>query len=91
MRHIGPDQPEFEDAVETTEERLRKENEELKRQLLEHQRLAHPPPARPQTVASFGPHALGHRAGGRRRYRRGVFRRLYSASEARCRHSHLGA
>jgi RND family efflux transporter MFP subunit len=43
MRHIGPDQPEFEDAVETTEDGLRKENRELKRQLLEHQRLAHPP------------------------------------------------
>src|ERR1700693_4350177 len=42
MRHIGPDQPEFQDAVETTEERLRRENEELKRQLLEHQRVAHP-------------------------------------------------
>jgi RND family efflux transporter MFP subunit len=43
MRHIGPDQPEFEDAVETTEARLRRENEELKRQLLEHQRVAHSP------------------------------------------------
>ena len=43
MRHIEPDQPEFEDAVETTEERLRKENEELKRQLLEHQRMARSP------------------------------------------------
>jgi RND family efflux transporter MFP subunit len=42
MRHIEPDQPEFQDAVETTEERLRKENEDLKRQLLEHQRPAHP-------------------------------------------------
>ncbi len=41
MRHIGPDQPEFEDAVETAEERLRKENEELKRQLAEYQRPAH--------------------------------------------------
>jgi RND family efflux transporter MFP subunit len=40
MRHAEPDQPEFQDAVETTEERLRKENEELKRQLLEHKRLA---------------------------------------------------
>ncbi len=40
MRHIGPDQPEFEDAVETTEGRLRKENEELRRQLLDHQRRA---------------------------------------------------
>jgi len=47
MRHTGPDQPEFQDAVETTEERLRRENEELKRQLLEHQRPAHPlPPAK---------------------------------------------
>ena len=43
MRHIGPDQPEFEDAVESTEARLRRENEELKRQLLEHQRQAHAP------------------------------------------------
>jgi RND family efflux transporter MFP subunit len=45
MRHIEPDQPEFQDAVETTaaestEARLRRENEELKRQLLEHQRGA---------------------------------------------------
>jgi RND family efflux transporter MFP subunit len=43
MRHIEPDQPEFRDAVETTEERLRRENEDLKRQLLEHQRLSHSP------------------------------------------------
>jgi RND family efflux transporter MFP subunit len=42
MRHIEPDQPEFRDAVETTEERLRRENEDLKRQLLEHQRMALP-------------------------------------------------
>jgi RND family efflux transporter MFP subunit len=47
MRHIGPDQPEFEEAVETTEQRLRRENEELKRQLLEHQRSTHP--SRPAT------------------------------------------
>jgi|HubBroStandDraft_6_1064221.scaffolds.fasta_scaffold44496_2 RND family efflux transporter MFP subunit len=40
MRHVGPDQPEFEDAVESTEGQLRKENEDLKRQLLEHQRRA---------------------------------------------------
>ena len=41
MRHLGPDQPEFENALETAESieaRLRKENEELKRQLLAHQR-----------------------------------------------------
>lgn len=49
MRHIGPDHPEFEDTVETsaresTETRLRRENEELKRQLLEHQHLARPSP-----------------------------------------------
>jgi RND family efflux transporter MFP subunit len=43
MRHIEPDQPEFEDAVESTEARLRRENEELKRQLQEHQRQAHAP------------------------------------------------
>lgn len=45
MLRTGPDQPEFEDAVETsgvesTETRLRRENEELKRQLLAHQRAA---------------------------------------------------
>ena len=41
MRHTEPDQPEFQDVDETTEERLRKENEGLKRQLQEHKRLAH--------------------------------------------------
>jgi RND family efflux transporter MFP subunit len=40
MRHTEPDQPEFQALDETTEERLRRENEELKRQLQEHQRLA---------------------------------------------------
>ena len=40
MRH-PPDQPEFQDLDETTAERLRKENEDLKRQLAEHKRLAH--------------------------------------------------
>src|SRR5271163_5115626 len=44
MRHIGPDEPEFEDAVETTEARLRRENEELRSQLLEHQRAGQPSP-----------------------------------------------
>ncbi len=48
MRHIEPDQPEFQDALETTEQRLRRENEELKRQLLEHQRLAHAPRTAPK-------------------------------------------
>jgi RND family efflux transporter MFP subunit len=33
MRHTEPDQPELKDAVETAEERLRKENAELRRQL----------------------------------------------------------
>jgi RND family efflux transporter MFP subunit len=55
MRHIGPDQPEFEDAVETAEERLRKENEELKRQLLEHQRRAQ---ASPHVTRLWRPSAL---------------------------------
>jgi RND family efflux transporter MFP subunit len=41
MRH-GPNQPEFQDAAETTEDRLRRENEELKRQLLEHRVAARP-------------------------------------------------
>jgi RND family efflux transporter MFP subunit len=41
MRHTEPDQPEFQAVDETTEERLRRENEDLKRQLQEHKRLAH--------------------------------------------------
>jgi RND family efflux transporter MFP subunit len=41
MRHTEPDQPEFQAVEETTEERLRRENEELKRQLQEHKRQAH--------------------------------------------------
>ena len=44
MRHTEPDQPEFQAVDETTEERLRRENEELKRQLQEHKRLAHGSP-----------------------------------------------
>jgi len=44
MRHIEPDQPEFQAVDETTEEQLRRENEELKRQLQEHKRLAHGAP-----------------------------------------------
>ena len=44
MRHTEPDQPEFQAVDETTEERLRRENEELKRQLQEHKRLAHGAP-----------------------------------------------
>jgi RND family efflux transporter MFP subunit len=40
MRHTEPDQPEFQDVAETTEERLRRENAELKRQLAEQKRLA---------------------------------------------------
>jgi RND family efflux transporter MFP subunit len=43
MRH-GPNQPEFQDAAETAEERLRRENEELKRQLLEYRSSARPKP-----------------------------------------------
>jgi RND family efflux transporter MFP subunit len=45
MRHAEPDQPEFQTLVETTEERLRRENEELKRQLQEHKRLLHESPS----------------------------------------------
>jgi RND family efflux transporter MFP subunit len=41
MRHTEPDQPEFQAVDETTEDRLRKENEELKRQLQEQKRMAH--------------------------------------------------
>ena len=44
MRHTEPDQPEFQNVDESTEERLRKENEELKRQLQEHKRLTHGSP-----------------------------------------------
>jgi len=44
MRHTEPDQPEFEAVDETTEEGLRRENEELKRQLQEHKRAAHGSP-----------------------------------------------
>src|SRR4029077_3671766 len=40
MRHTEPDQPEFQSVDETTEERLRRENEDLKRQLQEHTRVA---------------------------------------------------
>ena len=39
MRHSEPGQPEFPGLEETTEERLRRENEELRRQLQEHKRL----------------------------------------------------
>src|SRR5579862_6658338 len=55
MRHVGPDQPEFEDAVESAEGRLRKENEELRRQLLEHQRRAQ---ASPHATGLWRPSAL---------------------------------
>ncbi len=55
MRHIGPDEPEFEDAVETTEQRLRKENEELRRQLLEHQ---HSGQSSPHATRLWHPSAL---------------------------------
>ena len=44
MRHIEPDQPESPALDETTEERLRRENEELKRQLQEQKRLTHGSP-----------------------------------------------
>jgi multidrug efflux pump subunit AcrA (membrane-fusion protein) len=40
MRHTEPDQPEFQDVATTAEARLRKENEDLKRQLQEQKRLA---------------------------------------------------
>jgi RND family efflux transporter MFP subunit len=43
MRH-GPNQPEFQDTAETAEDRLRRENEELKRQLLEYRGSARPAP-----------------------------------------------
>ena len=55
MRHIGPDQPEFEDALETTEERLRRENEGLRRQLAEHQRSAQ---SSPHAARMWHPSAL---------------------------------
>jgi RND family efflux transporter MFP subunit len=41
MRHSEPDQPKSQAVEETTEERLRRENEELKRQLAEQKRPAH--------------------------------------------------
>src|SRR5215472_165951 len=41
MRHTEPDQPDFPAVDETVEERLRRENEELKRPLQENKRLAH--------------------------------------------------
>lgn len=43
MRQTEPDQPEFQALEETTEERLRRENEELKRQLQEHKRQSRNP------------------------------------------------
>src|SRR5579864_2811039 len=41
MRHSDPDQPKSQAVEETTEDRLRRENEELKRQLQEHKRPSH--------------------------------------------------
>jgi RND family efflux transporter MFP subunit len=41
MRHSEPDLPKSQAVEETTEERLRRENEELKRQLAEQKRLTH--------------------------------------------------
>jgi RND family efflux transporter MFP subunit len=41
MRHSEPDQPKSQAVEETTEERLRRENEELRRQLAEQKRPAH--------------------------------------------------
>jgi RND family efflux transporter MFP subunit len=41
MRHSEPDQPKSQAVEETTEDRLRRENEDLKRQLQEQKRLAH--------------------------------------------------
>src|ERR1700724_345244 len=41
MRHSEPDQPKSQTVEETTEERLRRENEELRRQLAEQKRAAH--------------------------------------------------
>jgi len=55
MRRTESDQPESQAVVETTEERLRKENEDLKRQLLEHQRVAH---ASPHAARLWHPSAL---------------------------------
>src|SRR6202790_2539159 len=46
MRHTEPDHPESSALDETTEERLRRENEDLKRQLQEHKRAAHGSPHR---------------------------------------------
>ena len=46
MRHTEPDQPEFKDVEQSTQEQLRRENEDLKRQIQEHKRIGHgSPPA----------------------------------------------
>ena len=78
MRHIGPDEPEFEDAVETTEQRLRRENEELRRQL-EHQRSGQPSAHATRmwhpSALTIWAIALAVTAADRR----GVLRRLYPA------------
>jgi RND family efflux transporter MFP subunit len=57
MRHLEPDQPEFKDVEESTEERLRKENAELKRQLQEQNRSPHGSP-RPLAGTLWHPSAL---------------------------------
>ena len=58
MRHSDPDQPKSQAVEETTEERLRRENEELKRQLQEHRRSSHAGPSgkmwHPSSVTIWG-------------------------------------
>jgi RND family efflux transporter MFP subunit len=58
MRHTEPDQPEFQAVDETTEERLRRENEELRRQLQEHKRVAHGSPHAPVAGKVWHPSSI---------------------------------
>lgn len=58
MRHTEPDQPEFQAVEETTEERLRRENEELRRQLQEHKRAANGSPHAPGTGKVWHPSSI---------------------------------
>jgi RND family efflux transporter MFP subunit len=67
MRYTEPDQPGSEEAVqleETVEERLRRENEELRRKLQEQQHArvesaTHPPPAKPPHPTRVGLWLIG--------------------------------
>jgi RND family efflux transporter MFP subunit len=58
MRHTEPDQPEFQAVEETTEERLRKENEELKRELQEQKRQPHGSPHATPSAKMWHPSSL---------------------------------